>query len=283
MFMVSGQTADDAWRSAAALFKPDGPSKRHFGRGGDTQEILHVGLTIERPRERWIVSRTPAMNPAFALVEVFWIAAGRRDAALPLYWNPRLAEFCGAGSTYHGAYGHRLRRHFGVDQLDRVYVALQAAPHTRQAVLQIWDGAVDLPNEVGTPADLDIPCNVVALPKVRNGKLEWMQVIRSNDLFLGLPHNVVQFTCLQEMLAGWLGIAVGAYHQLSDSLHVYSKDLGAVRSSIRPLTLANNSDSLALDRRSWDEVMRLVLDRLDQMTTRELTPHELRSGVTAGG
>ncbi len=48
--------------------------------------------------------------------------------------------------------------------------------------------------------------------------------MRSNDHFRGLPHNLIQFTTVQEVLAGWLGISLGSYHHYSDSLHVYESD-----------------------------------------------------------
>ena len=290
MHALTGRTADDAWRAAASLFAAGGPAERQAGRGGSTWELLHVGLTIEDPRARWVVSRAPAMNPAFALVEVLWIAAGRQDAALPVFWNPRLPRYCGNAAVYPGAYGHRLRAHFGVDQLDRVYRALEAQPDTRQAVLQIWDAADDLPGTDGTPAREDVPCNVAAFPKLRAGRLEWMQVMRSNDLFLGFPHNVVQFTALQEMLAGWLGAAPGAYHHVADSLHVYARDLEAVRASLAgpdpgvPVGVAAGAPraSFALARPAWDAVLRDALRRLEDMTASALTPPALSAAAFAG-
>lgn len=278
MHALNGRTADDVWSAAARLFDSDALARKQAGRGGDTMEALHVGMSIELPRERWVVSRTPAINPAFAFVEVFWILAGRRDSGLLLHWNPRLSRFCGGRAEYHGAYGGRLRSHFGIDQLDRVYHALRANPDTRQAVLEIWDARVDLPDEHGIPASEDIPCNVVAMPKVRDGRLDWLQVIRSNDLFLGVPHNIVQFTSLQEVLAGWLGISLGSYHQVSDSLHVYMHDIDAVQASVTRVPLPANVDSLAIDRASWDQVMEVVMTRLDAMT-RSRTKSNLRSLV----
>lgn len=282
MFVVNGRTADEAWRAAATLFSVGGPARRQEGRGGDTMELLHVAMQVEEPSERWIVSRTPALNPAFALVEVFWIVSGRRDSALPLHWNPRLSLYCGNDAEYHGAYGYRLRSHFGLDQIDRVFYALEARPDTRQAVLQIWDAAVDLPDEDGVPASPDIPCNVVAFPKIRDGKLEWMQVLRSNDLFLGVPHNVVQFTTLQEIIAGWLGVVPGSYQHISDSLHIYMRDLDAVVESMVPVALPPNTDSFALDRPSWERTMSGVMGRLAGMMRPGLNPRELRSLALAG-
>lgn len=217
------------------------------------------------------------MNPAFALVEVFWIAAGRRDSALPTHWNPALPNFCGNAATHHGAYGYRLRRHFGIDQLDRVYRVLTRDPDSRQCVLQLWDSTTDLPDMNGAPAAPDIPCNVVAFPKIREGKLEWLQVIRSNDLFLGVPHNVVQFTCLQEMVSGWLGVVPGSYSQLSDSLHVYARDLDFVRSSLAPVETPRSTDSFALDRTTWDEVIIDVIARLEALTQPSLSMAEFRT------
>ena len=206
MHVIAGLTADEVWQAAARLLLDPTQAVPQSSRAGDTFEALHVVLELQRPSQRWITSRSPAMNPAFALVEAFWIAAGRRDSGLPTYWNPALPRYCGSGESYHGAYGHRIRHHLGIDQLDRAYSALKSNPDSRQCVLQIWDSTVDLPSADGKPSNQDIPCNLLSIPKVRNGKLEWMQIIRSNDLFLGLPHNIVQFTVLQEMLSGWLGL-----------------------------------------------------------------------------
>lgn len=284
MLCFTGRTADDVWRLAAAGLIPGGSSDAHVGRGGETREQLHVCLEILEPRERWIVSRTPALNPAFALVEVFWIAGGREDSALPVHWNPKLAKYSGTGECFHGAYGHRLRQRFGVDQLDRVFHALQLNPATRQTVLQIWDAAADLPLESGEPAAADIPCNVIAIPKVRRGRLEWLQILRSNDAFRGFPHNVVQFTVLQEMIAGWLRLEVGAYNHISDSFHVYEADIEAVSRSLRQPApkIEANSDSWALAREDWDDAMEVALMRLEAMTATGIGKMELQELAFAG-
>jgi thymidylate synthase len=230
----------------------------------------------------------PALNPAFALVEVIWILAGRRDAALPTFWNPQLPRFAGNAKEQAGAYGYRLRAHFGLDQLDRVWRVLESTPDTRQAVLQIWDPRDDLPEPDGTPRRPEIPCNVVAFPKVRGGRLEWLQVLRSNDVFRGLPYNIVQFTALQEVLAGWLGVELGEYVHVSDSLHAYAVDIDAVRQGTSPVTSTMRStDTLALDRVTSDRVIPDVAARLDGLATPSLVEPELRnlalqSGVPEG-
>ena len=202
--IFSGNTADDVWRQIALAFGASNGTAPQASRAGPTTEILHASISLANPRQRWVTSRRPAINPAFAIAEVVWIITGRRDAAFLTFFNRQYEKHAGAGPLYHGAYGWRLRQHLGLDQLARAYDALRHNPDSRQVVLQIWDAKADMPHEDGRPVFDDIPCNVVSLLKVRDGALEWMQVIRSNDVFKGVPHNFVQFTSLQEIMAGWL-------------------------------------------------------------------------------
>ena len=260
-----GQSADNVWLQAVEAFRRSDGVRSQDSRGGPTREVLHVGISIADPRQRWVVSREPPLNLAFALAEVVWIMTGRRDLAFLDYWNRRYRDFVGPGPELHGAYGYRMRRHLGVDQLERAYRALESDPDTRQVVIQIWDSPSDLPAPDGTPADRDIPCNVAAMPKIRDGKLEWLQVIRSNDMMLGVPHNFVQFTSMQEILAGWLGVECGSYSQVSDSLHVYNSDWNDVTRSAALPSVAPNDDSLALPRQESERVfgeLELLVEQL---------------------
>lgn len=223
------KSADVVWRKAAERLLLPGGAELQKGRGGPTHELLRAVFEIQNPRKRWVFSRNPAINPAFAIVELICLMNGRNDAEVLNFWNPALPRFAGRTPTYQGAYGFRLKRNFGFDQLDRAYRALKENPDTRQVVLQIWDPGKDFPTENGNPADPDIACNICALLKVRDERLEWTQVVRSNDLLRGIPYDFAQFMALQEILAGWLGLHIGTYVHLSDSLHVYQADLSKFR------------------------------------------------------
>ncbi len=204
-------TADAVWCQAAQALLSGRNPKKQDSRAGPTIELLHSNLYVRNPRERWVFSRHPGMNPAFAIVEVFWILSGRNDARFVKFWNRDLEKYAGKAETYHGAYGFRIRKHFGMDQLERAFLALRGKPMSRQVVIQMWDPTSDFPTEDGSEVSEDVPCNICSMLKIRDGRLEWTQVMRSNDIFLGLPYNFVQFTMLQEILAGWLGVEVGAY------------------------------------------------------------------------
>ena len=117
---------------------------------------------------------------------------------------------------------------------------------------------------------------MLSLLKVREGKLEWLQVIRSNDLFLEVPHNFVQFSCLQEVMAGWLGIECGAYHQVSDSLHMYDDDEEAILASTPMLDLPANTDSLVLPKESSEVAFRDLGQRVDRLIAPGLQRDQLK-------
>lgn len=264
MNLIEGTTADEVWREAAERIRRRQGTLRQPGRGGETIELLHTLSVIGNPRDRWVLNRRRAINPAFALAEVIWLLSGRNDSGFVNYWNPVLPKYAGSGPVYHGAYGHRLRFRFGVDQIRHAFEALRARPDSRQVVLQIWDATSDLPIHEGQPRSEDIPCNVCSLLKVREGRLEWAQIMRSNDLILGWPYNVVQFTTLQEMMSAWLGVRLGSYTHYSDSLHVYMHQIDELAES-PAIVPEPNTDRWELPYAQTMEVVEDIGQRMDEI------------------
>ena len=247
MITFEGTTADAVWRQAVDRLRRIEVVQE--SRDQATREILHASFTIADPRQRVVFGRP--INPAFAVAEVIWILSGANDVEFLRFWNPRMVRFTDDDdpAVFHGAYGYRLGSHPRLseraaqrlrhprfpgderrdDQLRQAYEVLRHTPHSRQVVLQIWDHAIDLPNP--EPRSRDVPCNVVSHLLLRDGRLEWLQVMRSNDLIWGTPYNFIQWTTLQEIVAGWLGAEVGSYNHVSDSLHVYERhwqELGVI-------------------------------------------------------
>ena len=124
--LFQGATADDVWQQVAQAFRQSDGVGTQNGRGGLTREILHAAISVEEPRQRWAVSRRPALNPALALAEVVWIMTGRRDLAFLEFWSKEYRKFAGDGPELHGAYGYRIRHHLSIDQLDRAFRVLSS-------------------------------------------------------------------------------------------------------------------------------------------------------------
>jgi thymidylate synthase len=275
--LFEAETADELWQAAATALISKESARDAESRLGHTYELLHCTLTLRNPRARWVLSRRPPINPAFAIVESFWILAGRQDADLVNFWNPALPRYAGSTETYHGAYGHRIRRHFQVDQLERAYHALHHNSPSRQVVLQIWDPRIDLPNDDGQPTAPDIPCNLLSCLKVRDGRLEWLQVMRSSDVYRGTPYNLVQFTLLQEILAGWLRLDLGDFVLVTDSLHLYEEDVSVMEVGELDQGLNKCDHTLALPKTASDRVIQKVIVTLESLSSTALAPSSLRS------
>ena len=268
-------TADKVWQKAATSFRDGNVGRNQASRAGNTNEIIHAAFTIEDPRQRWVTSRIPAINPAFAIAEVVWIFLGREDAHFLRYWNKQLDRYAGLGLKYYGAYGKRLRNHFMIDQIDRAYKTFKSNPDTRQVVLQIWDVNSDFPFENGDPRNEDIPCNLISILKLRDNKLEWMQILRSNDFILGIPYNFIQFTYLQEIIAGWLNVQLGSYNQISDSLHVYEDAKTNVDRSL-PIITESNNDNIGVPRDESEKCFKELDRRIEYFIDERMTESEHR-------
>lgn len=284
MISIEGSSADSVWRQAVSQLCINGALQE--SRDQTTLELLHVTFTITDPRQRLVYGRP--INPAFAIAEVIWIMSGANDVNFLSFWNPRMMRFVDEDKMIlHGAYGYRLGsqpelsqelvqhlRHESfiekdrLDQIKAAYETLRHTPHSRQVVLQIWDSKRDLPDP--EPRSKDVPCNIVSHLMIRNGKLEWLQVMRSNDLMWGTPYNFIQFTTMQEIMAGWLGVEVGTYNHISASLHAYERhwqDVEAI--DTRNYGIPVNQACLGIGSYTeWEKLWASLVDITVQLTKR---------------
>ena len=266
-YLLTGDNANHLWINAMHTINEIGE------KSADTKEILHVLLELNNPREKWVVSRSPVISVAFALAELIWILSGDNRKDIIDFWNPLYKNFAAdnGSNIYHGAYGYRLRVNYGIDQLEEAYNALKNAPENRQTVLLYWDPRKDFPRE-GQRQSKDIPCNVCSLIKIRKNKLEWTQIMRSNDIIMGLPYNFVQFTSLQEILAGWLDVELGNYVHYSDSLHFYERDKNFICSETKII----NEDSLSIPKLEFDVIIKEIYSRMIKIVEGDVSIYSIR-------
>lgn len=183
-----------------------------------------VTITFMRPNERVLFHEARDCNPFFHLFESLWMLSGHNDVKLLTYFNSRMDQYSDDGNTLNGAYGHRWRKFFGVDQIHEVVEMLERNPSERRAVLQHWSAEdLKLVNKTSGTCR-DVPCNTQVMFRVRldTGELDMTVINRSNDLIWGLlGANYVHFGHLHQYVSDALGWKVGKYHQISNNLHVY--------------------------------------------------------------
>lgn len=209
---ISAQTLDDLlMRVITALLK----SKNHTEprRGGAT-ELTGVLLRITNPRAR--LSRTEGRGLLLSCIgELLWYLAGSNSLKFITYYVAKYSKESEDGRTLYGAYGPRLFNMRGVDQIHNIVELLKARPDSRRAVIQLFD-ATDIAKN-----HKEIPCTCTLQFMVRRARLRLFTSMRSNDAYLGLPHDVFAFTMLQELVARTLGIELGDYKHAVGSLHLY--------------------------------------------------------------
>lgn len=227
MITIRARNVSEAWTIFHTFIKDDNLVREVAPRGKRTREFLQpVATTYRCPEECVLLDPVRDCNPFFHLYEALWILCGYNDVARVKYYSAQISAYSDDATTFHGAYGHRLRHHFGtrvsntrIDQLRAVVELLRNDPDSRRGVLQLYDASTD----TGKTGDgKDIPCNTMAYVKIREGRVNITVCNRSNDAVWGCyGANAVQFSILLQYLAAQLGRDVGTYTQISDSLHVY--------------------------------------------------------------
>jgi thymidylate synthase len=216
---ISASTLDDLLRMVLERLLKRG-SRVEASRGWN-RELVGVTLKLTNPRAR--LSHTEKKGTVFSgLGELLWYLSGSRDSRFIRYYIPRYANEAESDGTIHGAYGPRL---FGKDrkQIRRVVSLLRERPTSRRAVVQLFDAA-DLKRSYR-----DVPCTCALQFLVRLGRLDMIAMMRSNDAYLGMPHDVFTFTMLQEIVARELGYEIGGYTHFASTLHLYEEHLGKAR------------------------------------------------------
>lgn len=176
-----------------------------------------VILNLWHPWKRVLTDPVRNANPFFHVMEFVWMMAGSNDAHWIAEFNKNMMSYSDDYETIRGAYGHRWRQHFGLDQIDIVIGMLTANKRDRRAVLAMWDPVVD----VGSNSK-DVPCNTQIFLRVIHNHLDMTVINRSNDLIWGaLGANVVHMTFLQELIANALGLPLGEYRVFTNNLHIY--------------------------------------------------------------
>lgn len=85
--------------------------------------------------------------------------------------------------------------------------------------------------------------------------------MRSNDVLFGMPCDFVQFTSMQEILAGWLDLDIGSYSHYSYSLHLYQRDVSR-------MGIGQGSEFVnTLHRRESEKIIKEIHERMRFMLT----------------
>lgn len=184
---------------------------------GEIAEILGVLIEITEPRCR--MSRSQTRGRLYSsLGELLWYLTGDNKLA---FIEPYIAEYRkeseDGGHTIYGGYGPRLFNQRGNDQIQNVIDLLRQRATSRRAMVQIFNSEDIAKNHS------EIPCTATLQFFIRDNSMHMIVSMRSNDAYIGLPHDVFCFTMLQEIVARCLDKEIGTYRHFVGSMHLYDE------------------------------------------------------------
>lgn len=232
---VEVATIDEAWMYWYDIIAKDAGSEPSRD-GAIVGEILNAVTTIKDPTRCILRSKVRKLPMRYMIGELLWYLSGNPELdAIRLYtsaWD-RMSD---DGFEVNSNYGHRIQHaeceYSGeiFNQLEMVEEMLKRDPASRQAVIHIKQ-ARDL---ISHPSK-DVNCTCTLQFLIRDGKLYMTTYMRSNDLWMGFPNDVFQFTCIQIYLAMRLGLKLGSYTHIAASLHLYKRDYDTSLKNIEEL------------------------------------------------
>lgn len=187
-------------------------------RGSEIKELRNRVTVLQFPLERCLFVPKRRNNIIATVAETFWVLAGRDDVSWLTKYLPRAKDFSDDGIVWRGAYGPRLRKWSGIDQLKETRRLLVEEAASRRAVMSLFDPAVDY------IVSKDIPCNNWLHWLKRNNALHLNVAIRSNDIVWGFSGvNSFTWSVLQQLMAIWTNSNIGELTFFASSFHIYER------------------------------------------------------------
>lgn len=168
--------------------------------------------------------------PRSAAAEVAWFLQGTQDATFIRKYAPLWDKFVEpisrpadqvTNEVFEGvkaAYGYRWRQHFDRDQLALALLALAKDPTDRRVWVQAWDPSED---GLGAQGQRNVPCPIGFTLSITGGRLHSALVIRSSDVFVGLPYDVMGHALLMDAIAASLNVELGYMSVQLGHAHLY--------------------------------------------------------------
>lgn len=196
---------------------------------GKTIEIMNCFIQIDDPRRRFITAPQRKHSLPYIIGELVWYLSGERTpdriGHYSKFWNHLQDE---AGQV-NSNYGYKIfKKKFlsfkqgrAKTQMEFVVDELLRDPNSRRAVMLPFLSNEDYNQMHETK---DYPCTMYLHFIIRDGKLDLIVHMRSNDFIYGFTNDMPFFSMLQEIVSVLIGVPMGHYYHFSDSMHLYERN-----------------------------------------------------------
>lgn len=175
-----------------------------------------------------------------AIEEILWIWQQKSNKVSDLQKlnNHIWDEWEQKDGTIGKAYGYQLRKkvdNTNLNQVDNLIHRLKTDPESRRHIVTLWN--VEEGHEMALK-----PCVYETQWVVINNELHLKVLIRSNDVVLGQPFNVIQYWFLHKMIAKEVGIEPGDIIFSITIPHIYDRHVNTIKDQINQFKQYNEED-----------------------------------------
>lgn len=210
---------DQIYQSMLKQIMSSGVREVNTRTGHETAALPGLSFSTDIEKDGFpLLSLRKIPTKIFIAEQIWFISGARKPEVFLRNFTKIWDDFTNPGDVVTVAYGYRWRRHFGRDQLGKLVELLEKDPSSRHGVVVTWDPSSD---GLGGISKGNVPCPYTFTVNIIGGRLNFMNVIRSNDMILGFPHDVAGFSLLQLILAQRLGVRPGVYSHIIANAHIY--------------------------------------------------------------
>ena len=213
---ITGETINNVWGYWYNLLKMQNDNLT--SRDGDIRgEVLNACTTILDPTKCILTHDLRKLSLRYAVGELLWYLSGNNSLEEIQKYTNAWDRMSDDNKTVNSNYGHCIIHKYGFNQFDYIINLLKEKPDTRQAVIHIKEPSQGSSN--------DVNCTVYLQFFIRGKKLYMTANMRSNDIWLGYPYDIFNFTALQILISMILGLELGTYTHFCGNLHLYERNV----------------------------------------------------------
>lgn len=213
---------------------------------GNTKELNNFSFELTNLDNNVINVRN--ISKAYLCAELTWYMLARNDVAFINPFAGLWSRISDDGKTSYSAYGDIVFKRHGFNQIDKIIELLAKDPMSRRAVVNF-----NVPNKNVIETKDEI-CTIALQFIIRDGKLNCTGIMRSNDIWYGLPYDVVFFTEIQKYIAHRLNVQVGTYVHDVISLHCYDRNYDDMEKIIK----TQKTEEISIDIEKLNMYKRLI-------------------------
>lgn len=190
-------------------------------KGSVITELFDCKFVLNAPMECWAFCRKPSLDYLKGELD-FYLGGSNlvKDAVkISKFWENCTDD----GETINSNYGKLLfhdRNKKGFTQFGHAFNCLKNNPQSKKAVMTLYE-------KENAYISNDNPCTMYLRVRIDSKKKVHMTtVMRSSDVYFGLPYDVpffvfVQYAMMRKLDSVYSGLSMGTYTHFANSLHKY--------------------------------------------------------------